>query len=579
MKKLILLCFLGGVCLAGSSLKAQSGVAESPTGADFLHRSVPQVSPEQGGTHRGGDARPDTLPEDGSLVDHSGTQGQESAGSSASEGEAYIYGEVIARQLTDTVYMASYTHFMDENQQTPAPVRQQSALRGGNLFEGSYGKQVFEFTLPVTDTVSFFSLRLDKFPVLNNYLIAAGDSVKILIDLRAGQLLFAGPSGPKYQAQHLIRQSLEASRQDQDPVMVSSVLGKEKMINRYPDMYQKAQEEASGLRKSLRFISDRADSLYQVESLALTDPFSHPAWSLLESQAPFLGEQFASIISSRIIATQLLPFFRSARSYAELGEKVLGLTQEQTVFLLQVKKRFGWNDKAPELIEILLLERYLTALREGTKLFFQYDQMEQPIRDRLYGKYLVSNIEHTAISPDAFAHAVQTVETPWILDMIKEMQDHLVAGADLSEYSFAGEDGNRVDLQQFDGKLVLVNFWLSGCTYSQSEFEKVVHPAEVYFKGDKRVVFLSVSADPGKAEWHSTLRAGDFTSGLSLPVYAGPDHTMIRDMGIHSYPRKVLLGVNGQLLAFQDLPRDADSLIRVLEESLESIASPQCQSK
>ncbi|SFU01826.1 AhpC/TSA family protein [Algoriphagus locisalis] len=545
MKKIILICLLGYLCVPTSTSTAQ--VADSPPGQNLVY----------------------------SL----GNPGQEGESSSASVGEAYIYGEVVGKQLSDTVYLASWTHFLDDDQQNPAPLQQQSELMRGNLFEGSYGKQVFEFNLPVTDAVSLFSLRLDKFPVLKNYLIAAGDSIKLLIDLRAGQVLFTGPSGPKYQAQHLIRQSLEASRQDQDPVMVSSPSGKEKMISRYPEMYQKAQEEASGLRKSLRFITNRADSLYQVESLALTDPFSHPAWSLLESQTPFLGEQFASLISSRIIAAQLLPFFRSARAYADLGKQVFELTQEQREFLLEAKERFGWNAQAPELIEILLLERYLTALREGTTLFFQYDQMEQPIRDRLYGKYLASNIEHRAISPEAFAHAGQTVQTPWILDMIRDMQDHLVAGADLSGYSFADEAGDRVNLQQFEGKLVLVNFWLSGCVYSQAEFENVVHPAEEHFKNDKRIVFLSVSADPRKTIWLNTLGTGEFTSALSLPVYAGVEHAMMRDMGIHSYPRKVLLGTEGQLLAFQDLPRDAASLISILEESLESIPSPQPLSK
>ena len=79
MKKLVLLCFLGGVCLLGSKLKAQSGVAESPiVGADFLHRSQP---------HRGGETRSDTLPEDFDLVDYSG-QGQEGESSSAEVGEA-----------------------------------------------------------------------------------------------------------------------------------------------------------------------------------------------------------------------------------------------------------------------------------------------------------------------------------------------------------------------------------------------------------------------------------------------------------------------------------------------------------
>ncbi len=63
MKKLLLLCFLAALCLPGSSLKAQSGVAESPTGADFLHRSSPTVPHGLRDTHRGGETRPDMLQE------------------------------------------------------------------------------------------------------------------------------------------------------------------------------------------------------------------------------------------------------------------------------------------------------------------------------------------------------------------------------------------------------------------------------------------------------------------------------------------------------------------------------------
>ncbi|MBN7816257.1 TlpA family protein disulfide reductase [Algoriphagus pacificus] len=512
-----------------------------------------------------------------SLVDTSLSPRQEGAIPSARIGNGYIYGEIVFRVPLDTVYLNATSHYLDENQKNPLPHSSQSELRRGNLFEGSFGKQVFEFSFPIEDSLSIFSLRIDGFPILEDYLISAGDSLKILIDLRGGQVLFAGPSGPKYQAQHSIYQSLEASRQDQQTVMVSSPSGREKMISRYPEMYEKAQEEASSLRKSLRFISNRADSLYLLESLALENPFTHPAWSLLESQRNQLGKQFTGIISSRIIGRQLLPFFRSARSYANLAGQLRELIQSQRNFLLEAKERFGWNSDAPELIEILLLERYLMAVQEGTNLFHQYDQLEQPIRDRLYGKYLASNIEHRAISPEAFAHAEENVKTPWILDMIREMQDHLVAGADLSGYTFLGEEGSSVKVDRFKGKLVLLSFWLSGCVYSQNEFDKVLHPAELHFKNDPRVVFLSVSADPRRETWQETLKTGDFTSELSLPVYAGPDHAMIQDMGIHSYPRKVLLDREGRLLAFQDLPRDAASLIKILEESLES--NPQTKTR
>ncbi|MEB2785499.1 TlpA disulfide reductase family protein [Algoriphagus persicinus] len=58
MKKLILICLLGLLCLPTSTTTAK--VADSP-GADFLHRSRPIVSFGLGDTHRGGDTRSDTL--------------------------------------------------------------------------------------------------------------------------------------------------------------------------------------------------------------------------------------------------------------------------------------------------------------------------------------------------------------------------------------------------------------------------------------------------------------------------------------------------------------------------------------
>lgn len=58
MKKHLFTCFLASLCLIGSTTTAQ--VADSP-GADFLHRSVPQLSTDYGDTHRGGETRSDTL--------------------------------------------------------------------------------------------------------------------------------------------------------------------------------------------------------------------------------------------------------------------------------------------------------------------------------------------------------------------------------------------------------------------------------------------------------------------------------------------------------------------------------------
>ncbi|WPR77694.1 TlpA disulfide reductase family protein [Algoriphagus sp. NG3] len=60
MKKLILICLVVPIAIGIPTSTLLAQVADSP-GADFLHRSSPQVSTEQGGTHRGGETRSDTL--------------------------------------------------------------------------------------------------------------------------------------------------------------------------------------------------------------------------------------------------------------------------------------------------------------------------------------------------------------------------------------------------------------------------------------------------------------------------------------------------------------------------------------
>ncbi|WP_146064394.1 TlpA family protein disulfide reductase [Algoriphagus boritolerans] len=484
---------------------------------------------------------------------------------------AYIYGEVVSFTPNDTAYITVWQRFIHEKQWNPAPVQKKFPLQIGNLFEGSYGKRVFELSLPVDDSVSVFSLSLDRYPILENYLLEAGDSIKVLIDLRKGQTLFVGPTGAKYQAQHLIYQLLEATRQDQNPVMVSTPAGVERMVASNTEMYQKAIHQTSSLRKSLRFIQTRADSLHQLSSQKVDFSFQHPAWALYESQKQIMGAQFAQIIPSRIVGHQLLPFFRSARSYADLGQPVFEQLPTQVASLLQVQERYGWDARAPELIELLLHERYLMALQENTKLFPQFDQIDSDIRDRLYARYLISNIEHRAMSQEAFEHAANTVTTPWIRELITQMQKHLVVGADLSSHTFIGFEGNPVAIKDFEGKLVLISFWLSGCVYSEAEFEKVILPTQEHFKDNEEVVFLSASADPRHSVWKSTVESGELTSEYSLSVYAGPENPMIRGMGIRSYPRKVLLDTAGRLLGFQELPRNAEDLIRLIEQKLTSV--------
>ncbi|WPR75229.1 TlpA disulfide reductase family protein [Algoriphagus sp. NG3] len=573
MKKNILLCLVGYLCLCVPTSTLLAQVADSP-GADFLHRSSPTVPQSMRDTHRGGETRSDTFTPGFGLADTTYSAGQGGGSSAAAVGEAYIYGEVISGSPLDTAHLTVWNHFLDKRQWDPVPIRLKEPLQEGNIFEGSFGKRVFEFSVPILDTVQIFSLSLDRNRILNEYLIEEGDSIRLLINLRTGQTLFSGTSGPKYNAQHLINQSLEASRADQVPAMITTAENRKSMTDSYPEMYQKSLENKSTVRKSLRFIETRRDSLLWLRDLSKTDPFTHPAWNLLQSQSKELGDRFSEIIPSRIFGRLLANYYKFAQSFAGLGEEALRTMDSPEIALGKFKEETGFNPHAPELVDLLLARSNALAVHQSTNLFSQFDKLPPSVRDRIYGKFLMANAQDYAISAQYFDHAVTTVETPWIRELIRDMRDHMVKGADLSQYTFKGTDGYPVSISEFEGKLVLVNFWLSGCKYCYEEFQNVLHPTEEYFKDDPRVRFLSVSADRVPALWKNTLQKGGYTSEESIPVYAGLEHSILKDLGISGYPRKVLLGPEGELIAFQDLPRDQESLIRLINEKLESF-NPQ----
>ncbi|WP_157243600.1 hypothetical protein, partial [Algoriphagus resistens] len=148
MKKLILLCFMGLLCLPISTTTAQ--VADSP-GADFLHRSGPSVSFGLGDTHRGGETRSDTLPENSGLVDHSG-QGQKGEGSSASrdiqENPMLFYLQVKSDIPPNNLRITFLEGVIDTGTAMPRLYEATEQFQPGSMWDGGFGAEWARLRIP-----------------------------------------------------------------------------------------------------------------------------------------------------------------------------------------------------------------------------------------------------------------------------------------------------------------------------------------------------------------------------------------------------------------------------------------------
>ena len=315
MKKHLFTCFLASLCLYGSSLLAQ--VADSP-GADFLHRSQPQVSTDYGDTHRGGETRSDTLPEQNGLVDHSGlpaedrtayisvldeevglpadnriaklavndhvagAKGQEGESSSASMGEAapaVIYVETLSLEPIDSLEFRLWDPYLNELGM-PKPYTEIVPLNKGSMFEGSRGATNTQWNSPSLANFARLSLRNKKVTLL---------------------VLFSGPDADKFRLQYDLATMMENDEYDQNPIMFTA----------NSDFWGYSEEDSlkiahikknqSSIRRSMEYLAPDESGLRYLKQKFSGYLNSHPAFDLISRYRDRLPQDFLQVLEADIM--------------------------------------------------------------------------------------------------------------------------------------------------------------------------------------------------------------------------------------------------------------------------------------
>jgi thiol-disulfide isomerase/thioredoxin len=117
-------------------------------------------------------------------------------------------------------------------------------------------------------------------------------------------------------------------------------------------------------------------------------------------------------------------------------------------------------------------------------------------------------------------------------------------------FTLKGVDGNTISLNRFLGKVVVIDFWFTGCTYCREikpHFEKI----EKTFKGNAGVVFVSISIDRNMETWLKK-GIGNFSSATALQLYTngqGADHPIVQYLNFNGYPAIYVIDTNGIIVS------------------------------
>ena len=124
-------------------------------------------------------------------------------------------------------------------------------------------------------------------------------------------------------------------------------------------------------------------------------------------------------------------------------------------------------------------------------------------------------------------------------------QHVVVAGDTAPKFTITADNGRTISIPNFDGKLLLLNFWASWCAPCVEETPSLSEFARQY--ADKGVVVLGVSVDRDGNAYQK------FLDRFHPPFLTARDFKIHEDYGTYIYPESYFIDRNGRVLRKLDV--------------------------
>lgn len=566
MKKQILTCFLGGLCLIGSDIRASSKVVESPV-ADFLYRAAPfgmGLSPYH------------PFSEGFSLVDSTRSQRQEGIRSSASSG-TLIYGELINPDSLGPLRVVFSPYKKELGQTLPDSTLEVSTTHG-TFFDGVLDPRVrkFRVRLPEFTENAYFSLYLDDRPLIEEFLVSPYDSMMVGIDLKRAAMVFAGPAGKFMETQYLLYRAREEHR----------FASPRNLVERDRETYLDTKDYRSQLKKAnqefgarLRILELMKDHVY-LELGKLTMPVDAiPGWKILESRKDLLTPAQYLMLREDLLGTHYATAISSIRRYGYLVAK--GQKNQDAVDRIEAEM--------PEVLSSLKKRMTNLAANQltggGAYFYKEWAKFNAALQNQDYTDLVLAEFKGETKDLLLYAYAMELVsrqEDPvrFLADItdlmdqssyrseLKEMEDRLAPQIPIHFAEFTDLKGERVDTDDLKGKPTLLYFYFSTCTHSANFFQRVLKPIYQSGLGDMQLIAVSVDNDPDLWKTQLSTYSDPSLTNLRLPskTWRGwLDHYLIT-----GYPRTMLLDEDGKIISIWVPGRTEDAFRSSLNSLLGS---------
>ncbi|MGS2762933.1 TlpA family protein disulfide reductase [Sinomicrobium sp. M5D2P9] len=190
------------------------------------------------------------------------------------------------------------------------------------------------------------------------------------------------------------------------------------------------------------------------------------------------------------------------------------------------------------------------------------------LREKCLTHLIVKNLKSDSLTKYRNM-ALNSIKSKAYKELIERMTAKHISGIDAFDFSVSDKDGKQYSLSDFKGKVVVLDFWFTGCSPCKQMTPYLAKVAEKF--KSLPVVFLSVCADRSEKTWTKSVAEGDYTFDNSTKVFTGGrEHPIIKNYEVRGYPTIILIDPKGKMMRKAIDPRldDGEDLENLIREKI-----------
>jgi len=391
-------------------------------------------------------------------------------------------------------------------------------------FQVVYRKGKFDLAVPARKYPQYIQIQFHRpdTRILNPVLLFPGDAMAVTI--KDGKVGFCGPSAARFTAQQDLQDILDRSlRQNQlrftpstlprifahiDSIANASLMYLEKVKNRIG-------EDAWALLSNNIKASAACTKLGNFNYAAMRKPEAQESFKTALQQ---YGKPF-----------NCFPSFSAADP---LGNAKSGYSAE---YICQ---------------QYLADSCVLCQRKFNVHDFYLYasQNFQGEIRELLVTNLFIIKRTSPDLRADDITAALVYVKNSGLRNVLEKVRAANTVGGIAPVFTLPDEKNRPVSSTDFKGKLVVLDFWFTGCGACR-ELAPRIKILEKKYAG-RPVVFITISVDKTRGKWLRTLKTNEYTSPLSVNLYTGGKGyaaAVVRDYDVQGCPTVILIDKDGKL--------------------------------